>query len=196
MSVRERNRWINACYERYYDILIVRVRAYIGNEAVLRNEVEDYVLEAFEIAWEKYDTIKDHPSILGWLTKAAYNRVDNKRQLASVRMEKTAVRLDSDMPFEIEDTQALRRLEMWHEKEANQKKINQILEMLSSNEKEIFEDYFVRGKRAKTIQAERGMTLEGVRATIRRIRKKARSKKFPIWLIFLSTVSYIYQIKK
>ena len=49
-----------------------------------------------------------------------------------------------------------------------------ILKMLSLNEKEIFEDYFMCEKSAREIQQAKGGTLEGIRAAIRRIRKKAR----------------------
>jgi hypothetical protein len=74
-----------------------------------------------------------------------------------------------------------------------------ILKMLSLNEKEIFEDYFMCEKSAREIQQANGGTLEGIRAAIRRIRKKARlveqGKNYFI-LCILGTLLIIRQIIK
>ena len=67
------------------------------------------------------------------------------------------------------------------------------------NEKEIFEDYFIREKSAKEIQHASGGTLEGIRAAIRRIRKKARmvsQGKIFIIVPIVGTLLMIYQIIK
>ena len=78
-------------------------------------------------------------------------------------------------------------------------KIEMILKMLSLNEKEIFEDYFKCEKSAREIQQANGGPLEGIRAAIRRIRKKARleeqGKNYFI-LCILGTLLIIHQIIK
>ena len=76
--------------------------------------------------------------------------------------------------MQIEDKRAQKRLEEWYEQQEQREKIEMILKMLSLNEKEIFEDYFMCEKSAREIQQANGGTLEGIRAAIRRIRKKAR----------------------
>ena len=71
--------------------------------------------------------------------------------------------------------------------------------MLSLNEKEIFEDYFMCEKSAREIQQANGGTLEGIRAAIRRIRKKARlveQEKNYFILCILGTLLIIRQIIK
>ena len=101
--------------------------------------------------------------------------------------------------MQIEDKRAQERLEAWYEQQEQREKIETILRMLSLNEKEVFEDYFIREKSAKEIQHASGGTLEGIRAAIRRIRKKARlvsQGKIFIIVPIVGTLLMIYQIIK
>ena len=66
--------------------------------------------------------------------------------------------------MQIEDKRAQKRLEEWYEQQEQREKIEMILKMLSLNEKEIFEDYFMCEKSAREIQQANGGTLEGIRA--------------------------------
>lgn len=77
MSIQDRNQWIHECFAENYDILVVRAKRRAGNDPILRNEIEDCVIEAFEMAWSKYGQLKHHPCILGWLTQTVYNKIDN-----------------------------------------------------------------------------------------------------------------------
>lgn len=165
----------------------------------MRNEIEDCVIEAFEMAWNKYDQLKHHPCILGWLTQTVYNKIDNLRVRASTKTSRQAVDIDDPAVMQIEDKRAQERLEAWYEQQEQREKIETILRMLSLNEKEIFEDYFIREKSAKEIQHASGGTLEGIRAAIRRIRKKARlvsQGKIFIIVPIVGTLLMIYQIIK
>lgn len=165
----------------------------------MRNEIEDCVIEAFEMAWNKYDQLKHHPCILGWLTQTVYNKIDNLRVRASTKTSRQAVDIDDPAVMQIEDKRAQERLEAWYEQQEQREKIETILRMLSLNEKEIFEDYFIREKSAKEIQHANGGTLEGIRAAIRRIRKKARlvgQGKIFIIVPIVGTLLMIYQIIK
>ena len=54
MSTQDRDKWIHECFVENYDILVVRARRRAGNDPILRNEIEDCVIEAFEMAWNKY----------------------------------------------------------------------------------------------------------------------------------------------
>lgn len=51
MSTQDRDKWIHECFVENYDILVVRARRRAGNDPILRNEIEDCVIEAFEMAW-------------------------------------------------------------------------------------------------------------------------------------------------
>ena len=102
--------------------------------------------------------------------------------------------------MQIEDKRAQKRLEEWYEQQEQREKIEMILKMLPLNEKEIFEDYFMCEKSAREIQQANGGTLEGIRAAIRRIRKKARleeqGKNYFILCILGTLCSQIHQIPK
>lgn len=51
MSIQDRDQWIHECFAENYDILVVRAKRRAGNDPILRNEIEDCVIEAFEMAW-------------------------------------------------------------------------------------------------------------------------------------------------
>ena len=129
---------------------------------------------------------------MGWLTQTVYNKIDNLRMRASTKMSRQAADIDDPAVMQIEDKRAQKRLEEWYEQQEQREKIEMILKMLSLNEKEIFEDYFMCEKA-------NGGTLEGIRAAIRRIRKKARlveqGKNYFI-LCILGTLLIIRQIIK
>ena len=200
MSIQDRNQWIHECFAENYDILVVRAKRRAGNDPILRNEIEDCVIEAFEMAWSKYGQLKHHPCILGWLTQTVYNKIDNLRMRASTKKtSRQAVDIDDPAVMQIEDKRAQERLEAWYEQQEQREKIETILRMLSLNEKEIFEDYFMCEKSAREIQQASGGTLEGIRAAIRRIRKKARlvsQGKIFIIVPIVGTLLMIYQIIK
>lgn len=115
MSTQDRDKWIHECFAENYDILVVRAKRRAGNDPILRNEIEDCVIEAFEMAWNKYDQLKHHPCILGWLTQTVYNKIDNLRVRASTKTSRQAVDIDDPAVMQIEDKRAQERLEAWYE---------------------------------------------------------------------------------
>ncbi|MDO5377183.1 MAG: sigma-70 family RNA polymerase sigma factor [Clostridia bacterium] len=171
----ERSKWINACYEQYFDSLMARARCYAGGDALVRNELEDCVNEAFEIAWRNYEELRNHPCMIGWLTKTTYNRIDNFSTRGSTRIARRSVSIDSETTKDLEDREAARRLESWAEQEEHRALIERIIRMLTQSEKEIFDHYFIHGRTAPDIMEQTGYSLGRVRATIRRIRKKAKN---------------------
>lgn len=60
MSIQDRDQWIHDCFAENYDILVVRAKRRAENDPILRNEIEDCVIEAFEMAWSKYGQLKHH----------------------------------------------------------------------------------------------------------------------------------------
>lgn len=80
---------------------------------------------------------------MGWLTQTVYNKIDNLRMRASTKMSRQAADIDDPAVMQIEDKRAQKRLEEWYEQQEQREKIEMILKMLSLNEKEIYEDYFM-----------------------------------------------------
>lgn len=175
MGAKAKNEWFNACYEKYYDPLLARARSYAGRDTLMRNELEDLVLETFEIAWNRYDELRDHPNMMGWLTVVIRNKLDNFNTRGSTRMARRTLSMDEEKTCFIEDQEATRRLEAWYEQEEHREKIDLLLDLLTMNEREIFEEYFICRKHAPDIQRKTGLPLSSIRATIRRIRKKAKN---------------------
>ena len=75
MSIQDRDQWIHECFAENYDILVVRAKRRAGNDPILRNEIEDCVIEAFEMAWSKYGQLKHHPCIWGGSRKRFITRL-------------------------------------------------------------------------------------------------------------------------
>ena len=176
MSIQDRDQWIRDCFAENYDILVVRAKRRAGNDPILRNEIEDCVIEAFEMAWSKYGQLKHHPCILGWLTQTVYNKIDNLRMRASTKMSRQAADIDDPAVMQIEDKRAQKRLEEWYEQQEQREKIEMILKMLSLNEKEIFEDYFMCEKSAREIQQANEPTAERWKGFERRFAESERKR--------------------
>lgn len=190
MDDRERTEWLNACHKKYYDALIVRARSHAGKGTLSQDQLEDCVIETLEIAWDRYGRLRHHPSMLGWMTRTVYNKIDSIIARASARGERRAVCVDDESVRQIVDVKETQRLEEWIEREANREIIDRIISTLTQSEKEIFDQVFVQEKKAGQIARETGATLGSIRATIRRIRKKARKlrrNKIFGWMLFLGT---------
>ena len=199
MGALDKSEWLTHLFQEYYDILIIRGAKYVAHDPILYEAVEDCVSDTFLLAWDKSEELEGCAYILGWLTKVLYNKLDNVRTSARVRIGRNAYPLDAEKAKEIEDTQALDDLESWIESDNNQEVLLHLLSLLSKNEAEIFEAYFLEGKHAREIQYAKEMSIEGVRAAIRRIRKKAKTAVKKLMLIivpFLGTFFVFSQIIK
>lgn len=186
MGELEKSKWITHLFQEYYDILIIRGARYVAHDPILKDDVEDCVADTFLLAWDRRDELEDCEYVLGWLTRVLYNKLDNLRTSARVRTRRRALPLDAEDAKDIEDTRALNRLENWIEQECNRETINHLLSLLSKKEAEIFEAYFQEGRCAGEIRNNQGMSLEGVRAAIRRIRKKAKIVAKNLMLMIVS----------
>lgn len=199
MGALDKSEWLTHLFQEYYDILIIRGAKYVAHDPILYETVEDCVSDTFLLAWDKSEELEGCAYILGWLTKVLYNKLDNVRTSARVRIGRNAYPLDAEKAKEIEDTQALDDLESWIESDSSQEVLLHLLSLLSKNEAEIFEAYFLEGKHAREIQYAKEMSIEGVRAAIRRIRKKAKTAAKNLMLIivpFLGTFFVFSQIIK
>lgn len=199
MTDKFATQWIEELFDMYYDELIIRGNSYIHNDSILKNYVEDCVLEAYELAWKKGQVLQVHPSILGWLTKTVYNKLDNVKTSASVRMARTSLDYETEQAHSISDPDAQRQLELWYTNHEHQESLNKILSTLTKSEQEIFDDYFTRQLKIKQIASRRGVSLAAIKATIRRIRKKAyriKQNKFTLIFPFISILLVLSQIKK
>lgn len=174
MSESAKTEWFNACYEQYFDLLLVRGRGYVGWDPVVRRELEDCIIETFEMAWERYDELRNHPCMAGWLTVVLYKKIDNLRGKSATKSARRSVSIDAETTGEIEDKETTRRMETFFDREEDRALLARIVGLLSRTEKEIFDSYFVQSRPAKDIMQGTGYSVGRIRAAIRRIRKKAR----------------------
>lgn len=164
MSIQDRDQWIHECFAENYDILVVRAKRRAGNDPILRNEIEDCVIEAFEMAWSKYRQLKHHPCILGWLTQTVYNKIDNLRMRASTKMSRQAADIDDPAVMQIEDKRAQKRLEEWYEQQEQREKIEMILTSFSLSS--ICSCFILRCKAFSTLRSSRWLLSSHSASTI------------------------------
>lgn len=65
MSTQDRDKWIHECFVENYDILVVRARRRAGNDPILRNEIEDCVIE--HLKWHGINMISSSIIRASWV---------------------------------------------------------------------------------------------------------------------------------
>lgn len=158
-------------HREYYDKLVSWCRNYISNDPELVDYVEDWVQEAF------YRALKDrkfpaHPNKYGWFLVACMHLADNAMQRKGVRHKHISIHLDAPKVLPIADT--LARVDGWMDKEELQMLIVEIVKTLTPTEIEIYQDVLVAEEKAEAVAAQKGKSVDAIKATIRRIRNKAR----------------------
>ncbi|MDO5378405.1 MAG: sigma-70 family RNA polymerase sigma factor [Clostridia bacterium] len=190
----KKSQWLDDLHRRYYDTLIVKGNAHIDYDPVLRGSVEDCVSEAFLTAWEKADKVKRSENPYLWLLGTVYKKLDNLRTKSSTKTSQRAVPLEAEQAIKVCDPDAERRMEAWYTENELKDVLKRLTDLLSQKECEVYNDYFVREKRAKEISREQGMTLGAVRAAIRRIREKAERIRNQNLLVIWLAVSTLFAL--
>ena len=80
---READDWFNKLYLENVDRLNRMAVRLLGNESI----GQELVQEVFLLMFCKYERLKEHPNVPGWLSTTLKNRVMDKRGSASFRRE-------------------------------------------------------------------------------------------------------------
>lgn len=178
-------------HREYYDKLVSWCRHYISNDPELVDYVEDWVQEAF------YRALKDrkfpaHSNKYGWFLVACMHLADNAMQRKGVRHKHISIHLDAPEALPFADIMA--RVDGWMDKEELLALLEEIVKTLTPTEIEIYQDVLVAEGKAEAVATQKGKSVDAIKATICRIRKKARkirdTKKFN--LFFLLMVSFYF----
>ena len=92
----ERNAFIEALYDRWYDYICQQCYRFVNYEPIRSLLVEDCVQEAFIKAARHYAQLQSHPNAVGWIIKTSENQILNETR--KLRVRRKTVSLDSGSP--------------------------------------------------------------------------------------------------
>lgn len=72
-----RQEWFDAIYLKYYESMRIAAYNLLDGHG---EDADDIVQTAFEVLFEKYEHVKDHPHIRGWLFKTLDNVARNEKR--------------------------------------------------------------------------------------------------------------------
>ena len=99
------HKWFDDAYRQHYDML-KRIAFHLTGDATL---AEDVVQNVFMTFLTKYETLKDHPNLQGWLIQAVKYQVQSEMQKAYHSRE---VPFQPDMEFAAKDADTTDFLEL------------------------------------------------------------------------------------
>lgn len=159
-------------HREYFDKLVLWCINYVNNDPDLRPHAEDWVQEAFYRAVKDRKKFIPHQNKYGWFLSTCKHIADNAMQRKGVRNRHTAIHLDAPDAPPVADT--ISKIDTWIDREASRAIINRVLSTLTPAELEVYQDVFVGEEKAEDVAERMGKPLSAIKATIRRIRKKAR----------------------
>lgn len=160
-------------HSQYFDILVKWCRNYVGYDSELRHYAEDWAQEAFYRAIKDKTKFATHENKIGWLINTCKHIVDNELRRRGVRNKHMMFSIDSPDAPSIEDMAM--RIEKWEDQEEAKATIQKVISVLTKNEMDVFNGYFLEKTPQDDTARQLGKSEEAVKATIRRIRGKVKN---------------------
>lgn len=171
MTVREK--FIEDCYQQYYELLLNICRKKVNNNPIYSDLINSCIQDTFVLAYQLYDDIAEYANIRAWLIRTCMNRLIPYASLLRNRVEREA--------FSFDDSDRLRMCELYvydvneeSEREDACASIVAVIQELSKREEIIFRAYFLEGLLLTDIARQQKCSIGTIKATIYRIRKKAK----------------------
>lgn len=191
----EKNRLLEDLYQKYYDAVFRWCFQEIHFQACYIPLIEDCIHDAFRKAIVCYEEYKDYMNPMGWIAKAARNcflselrKQKNRSSQASLKKIVTEQAMSRDL--------YLSDFERWLEQEECKEKLDAILAILTDQERIIFDAYFRDDLSVSQTVEQTGLSDGAVKATIARIRKKARQIFHFVMFIFSQWFFFLFSCTK
>lgn len=184
------NKEISQLFELYHDVIYKQCLHMVGYNQQYISLIDDCIQYAFWQAILKKEQFAQCKNQAGWLSVIA------RRHLMS-EIRKNCRRSKITVPwYEQADEDASLQLETdidrWHSRQEATDCIEQIYEILSTTEKEVFRDYFLQDSSIDEVAENLKISRGAVRGAIDRIRTKA--KRLHIFPAFFVIVSWIWRL--
>lgn len=173
MSRREA--FVTELFDQYQSMLRTICWRYVGYERLFADMIDDSILDTFVQAYSSYECLRSHPNVQGWLITTCLNRL--KPRISQVRSR------EKHCAFSIDDHQApqLSSGEAWEERNILQldarDQIDELYKALTETERHVFQEHYVQGFTLKEVARHQHKSLASVKASLRRIKKKAIDQK-------------------
>lgn len=160
-----REEFIRMLYEKHFDAVFRYLLPKLGFD---EGAAADCAHAVFDMAAEKYEKLKDHPNVLGWLMTTAKHllhkqwRKSSSEALRSIPLELACAVPDGRDPFdavELADGDIKRITEV-------------VLSGLKENELEIYRMFYVDNRSFGDIAQSLGISEKAVRARLARVKAK------------------------
>lgn len=170
MSEQERTLF-DELHTKHFDTLVHWCLSHVGYKSELRNDAEDWAQEAFKRAIKDKDKFLGSENQLAWLITACKHISGNAFQRKAVRDREKDNLINGPSKPSTDDLQA--SFNAWTIKVAATDVIDQVTELLTCEEHKVYKKYFVEDLSEKEVSESIGKPVSAIKATIRRIRKKA-----------------------
>lgn len=187
MDRKHQEQYLTELYDQYFSRLFIVAMGFFDYDPRYEPIVTECVQDVFVKATRCYEELVNHPNVGGWLMEACKHRLRNAKRRQISEKKKTAFSIDSSKYLLVEDPGAT--IDLWINQHDNQALIDEISRILIGKESTVFVDYFQSEMKEKDVAEKNHMTLAGVKATIRRIREKAKRIKPSNMLFFFIWVS-------
>ncbi|GHU71253.1 hypothetical protein FACS1894184_17800 [Clostridia bacterium] len=169
-----RNKFVEQLFILHHDRLLKFCMRRIASNNYMRFFIEDCVQETFLAALERYETLKEHSNVAGWLSTTVTNRIYNNRYNYTRNMGDPFS--SPDCPPEYTDNP----IDEWHAHTEKQSVIMSLYNGLSSNHKRLFRDFFIEGASTQTLAKRYHIAPSSIRSQIYRMRHK-------LWELYYSS---------
>ena len=160
-----REEFVRMLYEKHFETVFKYLLPKLGFD---NDAAADCAHAVFDIAGEKYEKLKDHPNVLGWLMTTAKHllhkswRKSAKAASHSIPLELACAVPDSRDPYDAVELT-----------DADIRSITQIvLSGLKENELAIYRMFFVENRSFEDISKALGISEQAVRARLARVKAK------------------------
>lgn len=171
-------------HQKYFDTLVKKCVIYVGHDSVLRHDAEDWVQEAFILAFRKRKHFLLSENKIGWLFKAckyyAMNAIKRKR----TQHTHAPYRFDSEQATTIEKL-FQETVDTWPDLDKYRVALQKTLEMLTDAEMAVFRDRYLNDMKIKDIAEKHNKTKGAIESYIQKIKTKALQNKNWIFLFYL-----------
>lgn len=164
-----RDDFVRELYERHYQTVYAYVLPKLGFR---EDAAADCAHAVFDEAGDKYEKLKDHPNVLGWLMVTAKHKLhkawrkSTRDTARNIPLEIACAIPDNRDPFdavELSDGEIKAITE-------------EVLSGLSENEFEIYRMYFVENDSFEKIARKLGVSEKAVRARLARVKVKLKNR--------------------
>ena len=165
--------WFSNLFESNYELLYRVGRVFLGGNSNREMLIEEQIQETFLKAWEKRNSLRQHPNPSGWLVECFRKRLMNACRRQIVEWKHRAYSVDQEAQVPLEDKSGLSP----DAYASSREQIELLTRLLGNKDAETFLRHCVYGEKVGEIAKELNVSEQALRMKISRIKKKILGHK-------------------